>query len=153
MSSFLTFYESPSLLASNSKTIFDCNQFTKAHNLILSPEEAGELALVQQKSLKEHGRIDLSGAMIPKKIITVFSESPYLTPENYFETVTELIDIFYACQTETLEKFGDLELINIMKNLFDTICQGSLELLKDRTLYRLARKSHFSGMIDENDDC
>ncbi|WKY44295.1 DUF6323 family protein [Eubacteriaceae bacterium ES2] len=152
MSNFLSILCEPDLIESNSKKIYQCNALTSDYQLFLTPQEAHAIALRQQQSLKDQGRIDLSETVIPEKIIALFSNSPYLTTDNYFETLMELIDIFYYYKSDTLEQFSDDQLIEKMKAYFDGSCHGSLDLLKNRELYHLARSIHFAGMIDEISD-
>ncbi|MDK2935337.1 MAG: hypothetical protein PWP62_345 [Eubacteriaceae bacterium] len=152
MSNFLSIIYKDHLIESNTKRIYQCNAITSDYQLFLTPEEAHALALTQQQSLKDQGRIDLCESIIPEKIITAFSDSAYLAAENYFESLTELIDIFYYYKSDTLEQFSDDHLLQKMKDYFDGSCHGSLALLKNRELYHLARSIHFAGMIDESSD-
>jgi hypothetical protein len=152
MSIYLSVLNENALIKSNAEKIYQCNELTSDYQLSLTLQEAHALALAQQQSLKDQGRIDLSETVIPEKIITLFSDSPYLTAENYFESLTELIDIFYYYKSDTLEQFSDDHLLQKMKDYFDGSCHGSLALLKNRELYRLARSIHFAGMIDDSSD-
>ncbi len=107
------------------------------------------LALVETRShaLKENGRIEFGGGVIDK-IINEFCNSPYLSMHNYEETLHELLEIFYYYKNETLDLIGDEKLIRYMKNAFDGACQGSLELLSGRELYKLARNLRFGYAAD-----
>ncbi|EKN42403.1 hypothetical protein CFSAN001627_06965, partial [Clostridium botulinum CFSAN001627] len=67
-----------------------------------------------------------------------FCDSPYISQYNYSETINELVEIFYNYKNETLDYISDDELIEIMKENFDNYCQGSLEILEGKALYRIA---------------
>ncbi|MEN6327168.1 MAG: DUF6323 family protein, partial [Syntrophomonas sp.] len=69
-----------------------------------------------------------------KKIISIFSSSPYINSSDYASLLNELVDIFYSTKNATSDGISDDELINIMKELFDGPSGGSLELLKHRDL-------------------
>ena len=65
-----------------------------------------------------------------------------------------MVDIFYNYKNETLNYIGDEELIEIMKKYFDGYCQGSLELLEGKVLYKIADniRSGVRNYTDISDD-
>lgn len=67
-----------------------------------------------------------------KELAGVFCASPYVDDQNYVSTLYELQEIFYYLKNETEDKIGDIPLICIMKDYFDNVCNGSLELLKSK---------------------
>lgn len=131
--------------------VMKCNDLTVKFGLVLT--EAQALALVETRSfaLKENGRIEFGGGVIDK-IINKFCDSPYLTTHNYEETLHELLETFYYYKNETLDLMSDDDLIQYMKNAFDGVCQGSLELLAGRELYKLARNLRYGYAPDYSDD-
>jgi hypothetical protein len=86
------------------------------------------------------------------KIILEFCDSPYLSKHNYIETIHELLEIFYYYKNETLDLVCDDDLIKHMKTAFDGVCQGSLDLLSERELDRLARNLRSGYNYDYYDD-
>lgn len=114
------------------------NDLTAKYGLVLTEQQAIALVETRSLSLKETGRIEFGGGIIDK-IIFEFCDSPYLAMHNYEEVLHELIEIFYYYKNETLDLMSDYELIQYMKKSFDSICQGSLDLLSGRELDRLAR--------------
>jgi hypothetical protein len=118
--------------------ILVCNDLTINYGLVLTREQAIELVETRNHSLNANGRIEFGGGIIDK-IIKEFCDSPYLSIHNYAETLHELIEIFYYYKNETLDLMSDDDLIKYMKNSFDEVCQGSLELLAGRELYRLSK--------------
>jgi hypothetical protein len=131
--------------------IIKCNDFTSRYGLTLSYQDAVELVEKRTLSLKSYGRIEIGGGVIDK-IIKEFCDSPYISMHNYVETLHELIDIFYFYKNETFDLISDDELIKFMKNSFDGKCQGSLELLSDRDLARMARNLRYGYAPDYSAD-
>lgn len=122
--------------------VMQCNALTVQFGLVLTEVQALELVETRSFALKENGRIEFGGGVIDK-IIKEFCDSPYLYKENYEEVLHELLEIFYYYKNETLDLISDDDLVKYMKNAFDGICQGSLELLAGRELYKLARNLRY----------
>ncbi|WP_294404742.1 DUF6323 family protein [uncultured Clostridium sp.] len=117
--------------------ILKTNEFSKDYYLKLDEKDIKEIINTRNTALKTSGRIEFNGQIITK-IIEKFCDSPYISKYNYSDTINELVEIFYNYKNETLDLIGDDELIEIMKEYFDGYCQGSLELLEGRVLYRIA---------------
>ncbi|SHJ94657.1 hypothetical protein SAMN02745163_02898 [Clostridium cavendishii DSM 21758] len=117
--------------------VLSCNELTREYSLKLSDADVKEILNTRNIALKKTGRIEFNGQII-NKIITSFCDSPYISQYNYSDTINELVEIFYNYKNETLDYIGDEELIEIMKEKFDNYCQGSLELLEGKVLYRIA---------------
>ncbi|MDR3597462.1 MAG: DUF6323 family protein [Clostridium sp.] len=117
--------------------VIECNDFTLEYGLTLNAEDVKEIIKTRSIALEKSGRIEFNGQII-NKIITAFCDSPYISQYNYSDTINELVEIFYNYKNETLDYIGDDELIEIMKEYFDNYCQGSLELLEGKVLYKIA---------------
>ncbi|HCL4444642.1 TPA: hypothetical protein N2D04_000162 [Clostridium botulinum] len=117
--------------------IIQCNEVTREYGLKLSDKYVKEIIDTRNIALQKSGRIEFNGQII-NKIITAFCDSPYISQYNYSETINELVEIFYNYKNETLDYISDDELIEIMKENFDNYCQGSLEILEGKALYRIA---------------
>lgn len=131
--------------------VVKCNDYTGQFGLVLTQAQAIELVETRYLSLRENGRIEFGGGVIDK-IIKEFCDSPYLSMHNYTQTIHELIEIFYYYKNETMDLISDEDLIKFMKSSFDGICQGSLDLLSGRELYRLARNLRFGLNSDYSED-
>ena len=131
--------------------IMKCNDMTVKFGLILTETQALELVETRSYALKQNGRIEFGGGVIDK-IISEFCDSPYISMNNYNETLHELLEIFYYFKNETLDLMSDDDLIKYMKNAFDGICQGSIELLSGRELYKLARNLRYGYEPDYSDN-
>lgn len=122
--------------------VVKCNDYTERFGLVLTPAQAIELVETRYLSLRDQGRIEFGGGVIDK-IIKEFCASPYLSMQNYAQTLHELIEIFYYYKNETMDLISDDDLIKFMESSFDGVCQGSLDLLSGRELYRLAKNLRF----------
>lgn len=131
--------------------VMKCNILTVRFGLVLTEAQALELVETRSFALKENGRIEFGGGIIDK-IINEFCDSPYLYKENYETILHELLEIFYYFKNETLDLISDDDLVKYMKNAFDGVCQGSLELLAGRELYRLARNLRYGYEPDYSED-
>ncbi|AFS79791.1 hypothetical protein Curi_c27980 [Gottschalkia acidurici 9a] len=117
--------------------ILQCNEHTSEYGLKLSTEDVKEIIKTRNIALKKSGRIEFNGQII-NKIVIAFCDSPYISQYNYSDTINELVEIFYNYKNETLDYISDDELIEIMKESFNNYCQGSLELLEGKALYKIA---------------
>ncbi len=114
-----------------------CNELTHKYGLRLDEDDIKEIINTRNLALEKSGRIEFNGQVI-NKIVMAFCDSPYISQYNYSDTINELVGIFYNYKNETLDYIGDDELIEIMKEYFDNYCQGSLELLEGKVLYKIA---------------
>ncbi|EHJ01112.1 hypothetical protein CDLVIII_4605 [Clostridium sp. DL-VIII] len=117
--------------------ILKCNELTHEYGLRLNEDDIKEIINTRNLALEKSGRIEFDGQIVDK-IIMAFCNSPYISQYNYSDTINELVEIFYNYKNETLDYIGDDELIEIMKEYFDNYCQGSLELLEGKVLYKIA---------------
>lgn len=127
-----------------------CNDFTLKFGLFLSEDQARSLVEQRFGALRDTGRIEF-GEGVLKKLIYAFCDSPYLTQENYEETLTELQDSFYYFKNESNDLIPDDELIEFMKNIFNGKAQGSLEYLAGTSLEELCRNTRYGYESDDAD--
>lgn len=120
-----------SMLEKHTDEIEEINQKAKEFGLILTRNEIKNIIVARNQVLQSYGRVELSVDVI-KELAGVFCASPYIDDQNYVSTLYELQEIFYYLKNETEDKIGDSPLINIMRNYFDDVCNGSLELLKSK---------------------
>jgi hypothetical protein len=134
--------------------ILMCNVVSSRYGLVLSHAEAKELVETRNETLKSYGRIELGGGII-NKLIEAFCDSPYILQRDYSHILNELIETFYYYKNETLDQLSDDELIDLMKDNFNNRCHGSLELLQNRDLDKIARNIRYSeddyDNLDEDD--
>ncbi len=131
--------------------IIKYNDYTAYFGLALNEKQAKALVETRSFALRVNGRIEVGGGVI-NKIIYEFCDSPYILQSTYEQTLHELIEMFYYYKNETLDMLSDEELILFMKNAFDGVCQGSLELLSGRELDKIARHIRCDNGIEEDED-
>ena len=130
--------------AQQAQELLSCNDDTAAYGLRLTPQQAQALLDTRSAALRKTGRVELGGTILRRMILT-FCDSPYLTPENYEETLHQLADAFYYFKSETQDRVGDDALLRYMKQSFDGPCHGSLELLTGTALPDMARRLRAGG--------
>lgn len=129
--------------------ILKCNKTTAKYGLVLTEQAAVSLAETRSYSLSSNGRIEFGGGIVDK-LILAFCDSPFISQQNYEQTISELIELFYYFKNETNDKVTDTGLIRIMKKAFDGECQGSTELLESEVLERLVRRSNGNSREDRH---
>lgn len=132
------------------------NDYTQRFGLSLSEEDVQELMVSHIDCLKEEQRIEFGGG-ITDKLIFAFCDSDYIYQDNYVETIQRLQQIFYLYKNESMDEMTDDELINLMRNVFDTECQGSLDYLEQTSLEKFAREIRantrkYIGRYPRNDE-
>lgn len=123
--------------------IYAYNETSKQFGVALTKEEILEVCLYENEVLKENKRFSFDGGII-KKIMESFCDSAYLYQDNYKEMICELVRIFYLYKNESMDFLPDGELIEFMKNAFETTCQGDLDYLEGTVLdaYVRSYKEH-----------
>lgn len=102
-----------------------CNDVTMSYGLALTEQQALALAQTRTDALRETRRIE-RGDGIVGALIETFCTSPYILPENYEETLHELIGLFYTLKNDTHDRVSDGDLLAFLKTAFDGSCRGSL---------------------------
>lgn len=127
------------------------NDKTAKYGLALTEKQALDLVETRSYALAANGRIEFGGGII-QKIIEAFCDSPYIYQYNYAEILYDLVENFYAYKNETLDMVNDEELITFMKEKFNGICRGSIDLLSGRELEKMARNLRSGYAFDYSDD-
>lgn len=140
------------------ETVLKMNKYSGRFGLTLTQEEARLLVSERRDSLKEQQRVEFGGGILPK-LIFAFCDCPYVYQDNYVETLGRLQDIFYLYKNESMDQLSDDELLEFMRQKFDTECEGSLEYLEDMVLEGFAREirsktraffsNRYAGEFDE----
>ena len=112
------------------------NEMTGAYGLILTTEDVKRIMQVRAESLHDNARVEF-GEGIAAKLVLAFADSPYLTQDNYADTIAALLILFDTFKNELRDAYNDRELLTFMRNAFDGECAGSLELLETEAFPRL----------------
>lgn len=118
------------------------NEITSEFGIKLSQIDVLDLIQTRTEALGSYGRIEFTGGIINKMILE-FYDSPYISQTNYAATLNELIETFYYYKNETLDEISDDDLISLMKRFFDHNCKGSMALLQNRELDKLAHNIRY----------
>ncbi len=118
--------------------LVETNEFTGRYGLTLSEQDAKLLLKGRQESLKAQRRVEFGEGILPK-LIFCFCDSPYISQEDYAETIRRLQEIFYFYKNESLDMLTDEELLGCMREKFDGECHGELDYLEDTILDELGR--------------
>ena len=114
--------------------LMQVNDVTRPYGLALTHEDA---VTVLNAALRGSGRIEIGSGAVDR-LIEKFCDSPYINEENYVESICRLTELFYFMKSDTLDRLTDEELLDQMKQAFDGCCEGSIDLLADRELDRIA---------------
>ena len=120
--------------------ILACNEATEAYGLRLTEDQALALTHTRTASLKDTRRIEFGSETVNKLILAV-CDSPYVTQENYEETLHEWICLFYDLKNATWDRVSDDDLIGFMATAWNGTCCGSMELLTEQAM-ELAEHIH-----------
>lgn len=109
------------------------SEYTEKFGLTLSEKDAELLVQERRKTLIRQKRVEFGGSILPK-LIYCFCDSEYVSQGNYVETLVRLQEIFFHYKNEMLDEITDEELLNFMREQFDTVCAGDLDYLEGTCL-------------------
>lgn len=129
-----------------------CNAATAQYGLQLTEEQMQGLAARRGEALRATGRVEF-GRGILRELIVGFGDSPYLTQENYEETIADLQDVFYRRKedSEAGETLADDDLIEALRDAFDHEAAGSVEALSGLSVATLRARAERSRAGDYDD--
>lgn len=112
------------------KSLTQVNRLSGKFGLTLSPGDAAMLVQKQAEALRETGRVEFGGSVLPK-LARAFCDSPYIQPPDWADTPAELQRLFYQFKSASDGRLGDGTLISAMVSRFNGAAGGSLEALAD----------------------
>ena len=115
-----------------------CNDLNAIYGLTLTEADITELVELRGQALRNTGRIEFGGGILPK-LIRAFCKSSYVDADNYATTLADLQDAFYYFKNESEDRFSDDELIEFMEKVFNGQAHGSAEVLTTISLEELCR--------------
>lgn len=135
-------------LSAAEQALTRANEKTGDTGLMLSQEQIHSLTLAHLEALQSTGRVETGEGALPK-LMEAFCDSPFLTRENYAQTLAELQDAFYYFKNESEDRIADDELVELMRDVFNGRAQGSMEYLIGTSLEELCRWARGGGEWDE----
>ncbi len=127
--------------------ILEMNQVTNRFGLELTKEDTRVLVESRKEELIKQQRVEFKGGILPK-LIFIFCDSAYIDQNNLVETLKRLQEIFYFYKNETLDELSDDELLDFMKEQYETVCFGDLDYLEGTILKDYAQKMR-RGILDD----
>ncbi len=115
------------------KQVKKTNQYTEEFGLTLSEKDAELLLAEKNRILKSEQRIEFGSSILPQ-MIYIFCDSSFISQNNYVESLIRLQEIFYMYKNETHDELTDEELLNFMKEQFETVCYGDFAYLEGTCL-------------------
>ena len=115
----------------------ECVPVMLRYGMELSENQIRYLYEERADALKQTGRMEFGESAV-KKMILAFCSSPYLSRECPENEIGDLLAAFYEWKNITRERFGDDELIEIMRNYYDGKAEGSVEKILDLTEEEIA---------------
>ncbi len=113
--------------------LLETNQYTEQFGLELSKQNTELLVAERMNTLKKERRVEFGQSILPA-IIYAFCDSAYIQQENYVDTLIRLQEIFFMYKNEMEDELTDEELLNFMKEQFETVCYGDLDYLEGTCL-------------------
>lgn len=111
----------------------ETNAYTKKYGLVLSKEDTKLLLEERKRVLKTHQRAEFGAGILPQ-IIYMFCDSDFISQDNYVESMVRLQEIFYLYKNEMMDEISDEELLQFMKEQFETVCFGDFDYLEGTCL-------------------
>lgn len=124
---------------SEKNKLIECNTFLNEYGLSLSSEDISSIIERRSLALKNNKRIELDGGIIDK-VIREFFDSPYISNDNFVETINEIIELFYYYKNETNDLISDDDLLKLMRKHYDDFAKGDLDYLSRNFLEEIKKK-------------
>lgn len=112
------------------ENVLACNHQIGQYGLMLTTEQAKQIVQTHQRALQDSHRIELNQTILDQMIVT-FASSPYLSQDDFVDSIEALIALFYELKNQTWDMVSDADIIAFLKDAFDHHCSGSLTLLLD----------------------
>lgn len=125
-----------------------CNVQTALFGLQLTQEEMVALAAGRTRALRDSGRVEFNGGILPA-LIQMFCNSPYLQAAEYAETLLKLQEIFYHFKNEFHEQIEDDELLKLLRRAYDEKAHGAADFLAGMTPAALCGKEEKPKEVED----
>lgn len=133
-------------IAEKENALLCTNDDAVRYGLSLTPDEAHELTVYNASELKSYGRIEIGQGILPK-IIRAVCHSQSLWPENYADTLTELVDAFYIIKEDTLDRISDDCIIEHLADALDRGLTNAEDILMDQQINALCKSKLYKQEI------
>lgn len=126
------------------------NAVTAPYGLSLSSRAYQTLLRDEETALCDAGRIDFGGGVL-STLAEAFCPSPFIQQHEWAQTLSALLQLFYAFKNDLPDGFSDDALIRAMVRAFDGRARGSLRILADFPIHELLHPSP-TGRQEDDDE-
>ena len=113
------------------QAIAKANGKAARYGLTLTAEQMTLLAESRGRALRDTGRVEMGGGILPR-LMETFCDSPYLHQAEYPETLEALQTLFYRCKNEAGDLTADEAVLRCLRRAFDK-AGGSASYLEGKT--------------------
>lgn len=138
-------------LAAQTVQLDKSNETAEGYGLSLNETQMRSLILSEAQTQRDMGRLEFGEGILPRLIYT-FCDSPYMTRENWLESLTALQELFYTYKNELDNALTDDELLEAMHSVFHGRAQGSYTYLENMAADRLFKALRSDGEDGDDDD-
>lgn len=100
------------------KRILGCGEYAAKHGIVIDEVCAAELAEAKTKALGATGRVEFGGGIMDL-LIESFADSPYISQENFKDTLCTLADVFCEAKNAVSDRVSDRSLAVFLRNAYD----------------------------------
>lgn len=129
-------FQDKSLKITRINELLGLNEELKKHNILLTPEAAGEIIESRSAALKNQGRVELD-IEVTKTLIKTLSSSEYINQKNFVCTVNKIYEVFHFIKNATSDFTSDEENISAIMVYYNKVCGGSCELLMGKGIEKI----------------
>ena len=105
-------------IAVTEKRILACAEYAKGHGIVIDSRRAALLAEAKTKALRATGRVEFGGGIMDL-LIECFIDSPYISQENFKDTLCTLADVFCEAKNAVSDRVSDRSLAVFLRNAYD----------------------------------
>ncbi len=138
-------------LAAQTAQLSKSSETAEGFGLSLSEGQLRSLILSETQTLRDMGRLEFGEGILPR-LIFAFCDSPYMTRENWLDSLTALQELFYTYKNELNDVLSDDELLEAMHTVFHGRAQGSFTYLENMATERLLNALRSDGEDGDDDD-
>ena len=113
-------------IAVTEKRILACAEYAARYGIVIDARCAALLAEAKTKALGATGRVEFGGGIMDL-LIECFADSPYISNDNFTETLCTLAEVFCEAKNAVADRVSDTSLALFLRNAYDR-CGGSAAL-------------------------
>ena len=138
-------------LAAQTAQLAKSNETAEGYGLRLNETKMRALILAEAQTQRDLGRLEFGEGILPR-LLYAFCDSPYMTCENWLESLIALQELFYTFKNELDDALTDDELLEAMHTIFHGKAQGSFTYLENMATDKLFKALRSDGEDGDDDD-